>query len=117
MGPFGIFTESADEINSHNVIPRINSGFTSHILFHVLYKDINNGKNYKRISVLEAQAYLHKLVSSDVTKSAILFFAQNTILRTAPALILVPCFQCRLLQIRYSVKCMNNGLAKYLCTF
>lgn len=42
------------------------------ILFHVLYKDINNGKNYKkrkkRIRVLEAQAYLHKLVSSVVTK-------------------------------------------------
>lgn len=57
-----------EEINSHNFIPRINNGFTSHILFHVLYKDINNGKNYKKISVLEAQAYLHQLVSSDVTK-------------------------------------------------
>lgn len=66
--PFRIFTESVEEINSNNFIPRINSGFTSHILFHVLYKDINNGKNYKKISVLEAQAYLHKLVSSDVTK-------------------------------------------------
>lgn len=66
--PHRIFTESVEEINSDNFIPRINSGFTSHILFHVLYKDINNGKNYKKISVLEAQAYLQKLVSSDVTK-------------------------------------------------
>lgn len=66
--PYRIFTESVEEINSDNFIPRINSGFTSHILFHVLYKDINNGKNYKKISVLEAQAYLQKLVSSDVTK-------------------------------------------------
>lgn len=30
-----------------NFISRINNGCTSHILFHVLYKDINNGQNYK----------------------------------------------------------------------
>lgn len=35
------------EITHDNFIPRINHGFTSHILFHVLYKDINNGQNYK----------------------------------------------------------------------
>lgn len=46
--PFRISTESVEEINSDNFIPRINNGFTSHILFHVLYKDINNGKNYKK---------------------------------------------------------------------
>lgn len=34
-------------ITRDKFIPRINHGFTSHILIHVLYKDINNGQNYK----------------------------------------------------------------------
>lgn len=38
------------------------------ILFYVLYKDINKWPKLQKISVLEAQAYVHKLVSSDVTK-------------------------------------------------
>lgn len=77
-----------------------------------------------KISVLEAQAYVHKLVSSDVTKESI--FTQNTIstihlLVLRPAFILVPCFQCHVLRVLYSflfyITCMNNELAKYLCTF
>lgn len=35
------------EITSDNQSPNMSNGCTSHILFHVLYKDINNGQNYK----------------------------------------------------------------------
>lgn len=69
----------------------------------------------KKISVLEAQAYLHKLVSSDVTKSF------HFSLKIQSSILVQPLFwylvssamYCK----SYSFTCMNNELAKYLCTF
>lgn len=63
-----MFRGKNKEISHDSFIARINYAFTSHILFHVLYKDINKWPKLQKISVLEAQAYVHKLVSSDVTK-------------------------------------------------
>jgi len=69
--------------------------------------------------VLEAQAYVHELVSSDVSKST---FTQNTISTVEHYYcICTPFILYRLsseLQIISSLHThMNNELAKYLCTY
>lgn len=107
-------------------IQRMNNGCTSHILFHVLYKDINNGQNYKNqcagspslctcwSAVMSPNNPFQFSLKIQSLQSTTQFFSSSTF-------ILVPSVQCHILQILYSfllyITCMNNELAKYLCTF